>query len=124
MSTIKINDLINWLFREGDPADLPPEFFSQKAKISTLVVYIIEQFWCKPSLINYLNKHINDLYNQPDPLELLKFFKKIIQFRRITKLDIWVYIPKREPDYISEIQNRNKYDEGNTLSKVLMLKYV
>jgi hypothetical protein len=115
---IKISDLISWLFSNQE---IPEEFINQKNKLNSLVPYITEQLWRSPQLINYLNKHINDLYKIPNPIELLKFLKKIIKINKLTRYDLYVKYPTRTPDYISKIMEQDDCDEGNATSKLRMM---
>ena len=117
---IKIRDVLDWLF--SPQGKFPDIFIEQKNKLNSIVPYITEQFWCMPQVVNYLNKHSNDLYNIPDPLEQLKLIKKIINYQGLTRKNTWFFIPQRTPDYIQEIQNREGYDEGNARSKYLMIQ--
>jgi hypothetical protein len=117
---VKIYELINWLLGQEDK--LPEHFIEQKSKLGSLVPYITEQLWTNMNLVHYLNKHTNDLFNIPDPIEQLKLVKKIITIQGIPKYKLWNFFPTRGPDLVKEIEERENYDEGNARSKLLMLK--
>ncbi len=118
--TIKFYEVLNWLF-SGDP-NMPEKFKMNPTKLNGIVPYITEQFWTMPQLASYLNKHVNDLYNIPDPIELLRLLKKIIQHQGLTKANCWSFIPNRTPDLLKEIQERDQLDSGNARAKQVMMK--
>jgi hypothetical protein len=117
---IKIYEVINWLV--GPETEIPANFIEQKTKLNSIVPYITEQLWLKPSLIKYLNKYTNDLFNIPNPIDQLVFLKKIFQIRKISKWDLYQKRPDFKPDLIKMIQEKENYDEGNANSKAVMLK--
>lgn len=121
-NVIKFYELINWLFAPGVPGDVPENFIIGRTKLNSMVPYLIEQFWNNPELTAYLNKHSNDLYNIPDPIEYLKLLKKLIQLRGVSKYSLYSKMPIRNSiDIVKELQERELLDEGNAMSKALML---
>jgi gamma-glutamyl phosphate reductase len=101
-SGIKFYNIINWLLSQE--TEIPQEFLDNRSKLNSIVPYLTEQLWLNPKLINYLNKHVNNLYNIPDPIEQLNFLKKIFKLNHITKFDLYQFIPERSPDIIKEIE--------------------
>jgi len=114
---VKFYEVINWLFVDSEP----PDYFNSNS-LSGVVPYLTEQLWTHPKLVWYLNKHTNDLFKIPDALEQLKLIKKIIRINKITKYDLWTFIPERKKDIVQEIIDREEYDDGNARAKELMLK--
>jgi hypothetical protein len=118
---IKIYDLINWLLGQADK--IPVRFIEQKSKLGSLVPYIVEQLWTNMNLVQYLNKHVNDLFNIPDPIDQLLFLKKLFKLRNINKWSLYQKRPDFKPDIIKAIEEKEGYDEGNARGKALMLKH-
>jgi hypothetical protein len=117
---VKIYELINWLLGQEDK--LPEHFIEQKSKLGSLVPYITEQLWTNINLVHYLNKHTNDLFNIPDPIEQLLFLKKLFKIRGINKWSLYQKRPDFKPDLIKAIEEKEGYDEGNARGKALILK--
>jgi len=117
---IKIYELINWLLGQDDK--IPERFIDQKTKLNSLVPYITEQLWTNMNLVCYLNKYTNDLFNIPDPIEQLRFLKKLFKIRGIVKWDLFQKMPTFKPDIIKEIMEKEDYDEGNARGKEIMLR--
>ena len=115
---LKFNHVINWLF---DTAAIPPEFETNKRQLEKIVPYIHERLWTNPRITNYLNQHINDLYNIPDPIEHLKLLRKVIKLNKITGYDLWKFFPKRKRDLALEIEEREKLDPNNALVKAALI---
>ncbi len=118
--TIKFYEVLNWLF--SNDLNLPEKFQLNPNKLDKVVPYITEQFWTIPWLTSYLNKHTNDLYNQPDPLEALKLLKKIVRDRGLTKANCWSFFPNRSSDLLKELRERDELDEGNARAKRMLMK--
>jgi hypothetical protein len=118
---IKIYDLINWLLGQDDK--IPVRFIEQKSKLGSLVPYIVEQLWTNMNLVQYLNKHVNDLFNIPDPIDQLLFLKKLFKLRNINKWSLYQKRPDFKPDIVKAIEEKEGYDEGNARGKALMLKH-
>lgn len=119
-SGIKFYNIINWLLSQE--IEIPQEFIDNKTKLNSIVPYLVEQLWLNPKLINYLNKHVNDLHRIPDPIEQLKLLKKLFKINHITKFDLYQFIPERAPDIIKEIEEMELYDENDARAKALMMK--
>jgi hypothetical protein len=117
---VKIYELINWLL--GPEDQLPEHFIEQKSKLGSLVPYIVEQLWTNINLVHYLNKHTNDLFNIPDPIEQLIFLKKLFKIRNINKWLLYQKRPEFKLDLVNAIIDKENYDEGNASSKAIMLK--
>jgi len=118
---IKIYELINWLLGQDDK--IPVRFIEQKSKLGSLVPYIVEQLWTNMNLVQYLNKHVNDLFNIPDPIGQLLFLKKLFKIRNINKWSLYQKRPDFKSDIIKAIEEKEGYDEGNARGKALMLKH-
>jgi hypothetical protein len=116
---IKFYEIINWLFTNSE---IPDNFISQKTQLNSLVPYLTEQFWTLPKITWYLNKHTNDLFNIPDPIEQLQLLKKLIQYNNITKNELWSFIPERKKDLIKEIQERDNLDENDSRAKLILIE--
>lgn len=117
---IKFYEVINWLL--GPDKELPEVFVMNKTKLNNIVPYIHEQLWINPKLTSYLNTHINDLHNIPDPIEQLILLKKIFRLNRITKWDLWSFFPERKPDLVKEIEEVEGYDENDARAKAMLIK--
>ncbi len=118
--TIKFFEVSNWLFSDTD--ELPEKFVMNPTKLTSIVPYLTEQFWAMPQLTSYLNKHMNDLYNIPDPLDTLIFLKKIIRQRCLTKASTWNFMPQRKPNLLKEIQARDQLDTGDACAKRMLMQ--
>ncbi len=118
--SIKFYEVVNWLFSPA--TELPEKFKMNPIKLNGIVPYLTEQFWTMPDLTSYLNKHVNDLYKIPDPLENLKLLKKIIQERQISRTQVWNFMPNRQPNLLKELQERDNLDTGDALSKRMLMK--
>jgi len=116
---VKIYELINWLIGSDD--NIPNRFLEQRTKLNSLVPYITEQLWTKPDIVWYLNKHTNNLFKIPDPIEMLVLLKKLFKYNRITKFNLYQKMPNFKPDIIKEIEKKEGYDDGNARSKETML---
>ncbi len=116
---LKFYEITNWLFDQT--IDIPGRFIEQKTKVNSFAAYLPEMFWRKLSTTNYLNKHLNDLYNIQDGLETLTFLKKVIRSAGIAKSELYQLMPSREADLVKEVQDQTGYDEGNASSRALML---
>lgn len=117
---IKFYEVLNWLF--SVETELPEKFITNKTKLNNIVPYLTEQFWTQPKLTAYLNKHVNNLHNIPDPLKMLVVLKKLIKMQNISKTSCWSFIPNRQPDLLKEIQERDQLDSGNALAKKMLMK--
>jgi hypothetical protein len=115
---IKFYELSNWLFGPSD--DLPERLNTNQ--INSMASYLPEMFWKSPSLIWYLNKHINNLHKIPTGPDLLIFLRKVVKAAGLGKANTWNFMPRREPDIVKDIQEQFNYDEGNAVGKVLMMK--
>jgi hypothetical protein len=102
--------------------EIPESFIENKNQLKTLVTYIQEQLWMKPSIISFLNEHTNDLFNIPDPIDYLILLKKIFRNNSITRNQLWFYFPQRSKDIFDEIAKIHEFDEGNTRSKITLMK--
>ncbi len=116
---IKFFEVWNWLFSS---TEIPAKFIENKTKLNTIVPYITEQFWTRPDLVSYLNKYTNDLYRIPDSIELLKLLRKLIQERGITKHSCWSFMPRRQPNLLKELQERDGLDTGDALAKRMLMQ--
>ncbi len=101
---------------------MPERFVINKTKLNGVVPYLAEQFWTNPELVSYLNEHANDLYNIPDPIEMLKLLKKLITNRGLTQANCWSFIPQRGKDLVKEVQERDLLDTNNARAKVMLMK--
>jgi hypothetical protein len=117
---VNFNEVLNWL--TSNEADLPQEFIEEKTKLNSIVPYIVEQLWYNLKIASYLNKHTNNLFSIPDPIEHLKLLKKIFKIHGIKRWNLWTYFPKREEDFIKKIEEQELYDEGNALARYIMIQ--
>jgi hypothetical protein len=115
----KIYELVKWLLEDSD--NIPENFIQHKTKLNSLVPYITEQLWFKPQLINYLNRHLNDLYNIPDSIEALFLLKKLFKAQKITKIELYQSLPSFNRDIVKAIEEKENYDENNARAKEVML---
>ena len=115
----KIYEIINWLFGPSD--QMPDSFIIHKTKLNSLVPYISEQFWLLPKAIVYINKHLNELFNIPDPIENLILIKKIIKDQSIVRNQLFQIKPEFNPNFIDVIEKELEYDEGNAKAKATMM---
>jgi len=115
----KIYELINWLL--SGPDAIPENFIQNKTKLNSMVPYLTEQLWNKPQVAYYLNKHLNDLYNIPDPLDALILLKKVFKAQKITKEDLYQRMPEFQPEFIKAIEEGENYDENNAKARKTML---
>jgi len=113
---VKFYEIINWLFTDNEI----PEHFTP-SQLNSKVPYLTEQLWVWPKLTWYLNKHTNDLFKIPNPIEQLKLIRKIIHINKITKYELWSFIPERKKDLIKEIQERDNLDENDSRAKLILI---
>lgn len=116
----KTHEIINWLL--SSETEIPQAFLDSRKKLGTVVPYISEQLWNKPHINWYLNKHINDLFNIPDPIEALVLFKKLFKNNSITKYDLYQKPFDFKPKVLEAIEAKENYDEGNARSKLIMMQ--
>ncbi len=115
----KIYEIVNWLL--SPDMVIPERFLMHKTKLVSLVPYITEQLWVKPQLTKYLNKHLNDLYNIPDPIDTLVLLKKIFRNQGISKMDLYQIPFYFKPKLIEAIELKEGYDQNNAISKAMLM---
>jgi len=118
-STPKTYELLNWVL--GDDNNIPLRFIEHKSKLNSVVPYLTEQLWLSPKACIYLNKHLNNLFAIPDPIESLILLKKIVKSQRIIKNDLYSKYPSFGPKYLDIIEKAHDYDEGNSRAKMTMM---
>jgi len=114
----KMYALLLWILGPSDI--IPDSFIDHKSKLKGLVPYITEQVWTNFQLVHYLNKHINDLYNIPDPIDQLILLRKVFQNFGIRSTTTWKFIPTRSKDLIKAIEDMDLVDENTARSKITM----
>lgn len=114
---ITFNEVFTWLFSN---TEIPEHFLMNSTKLNSIIPYLPEQFWRYPELTKVLNS-ANDLHNIPDSIKLLESIQKIIQFRSLTKYDLWKYIPQRAADYVQKIQDAENIQEIDAKAKLKMI---
>jgi hypothetical protein len=119
VSKIKFYEVLNWLFSNEE---MPQRFIDARSQLNSIVPYIEEQFWAKPRVVRYLNRHTNYIFNIPDPIDKLELLRKVIKFQGLTKNDLYDYRSQFQPDILKEIEERENYDEGNARARLLMMR--
>jgi len=81
-----------------------------------------EMFWKRPEIIKYLNKHTNDLFNIPDPIEQLLLIKKMINLHGISQLDLYSSgVFSQKCSVTSALENKG-LSENDARGKAIMMK--
>ena len=117
----KSYEIVNWLV--SGPQEIPDNFKTHSTKLNSMVPYITEQLWLIPQATWYLNKHLNDLYNIPDPIDALKTLKKVFMFQGISKTKLYQPRFNFQPKIIDAIEQYEGYDEGNARARALMMNH-
>lgn len=74
----KMQDVVNWLY-DNQLITYPEQWIFFKSEMQSISRYIIKIFQTNLRAIYLANKTCNHLYNSHDPLEILVFYKTLIQ---------------------------------------------
>jgi len=108
----RISDIVDWFYLPTPYQtvnDFPDDLKIFKSEINQISKYIIEIFCYNPKWLAYLNKHLNHLYLNNDPIEVFILIKNIIQINRIPKESLLVgYVTRNKRElFVKVVQELN-----------------
>jgi dephospho-CoA kinase len=98
--------------------DIPELFLYYKNEIKGILWYLHNSFLKKIKFIKLLNEHANNLYDYNNELQILQFYKFLIQQQGIQRYDLMQYFPKKNyrKEFVQRMDELKLADTGNANS--------